>query len=124
MSAEESHGSVQEAFSAFVEGELPDERRRAVEAHLAGCAACKAELETFRRTVGQLGALKGGAPKTFLPSIQQQIHHRSKGRFFRRRWLLFGRIPFEWISLVLIVAMLVYYIAVLQGSPTQLPPAP
>jgi len=38
--------------------------------------------------------------------------------------MLFGRIPFEVISLVMILVMLVYYILSLQGSPTTVKPGP
>jgi hypothetical protein len=58
-----------------------------------------------------------------LESVQAQINRRSRGRFFGKRFLLFGRIPFEWLSLAMIVAMLVYYIVVLQTSPTGVVPA-
>jgi hypothetical protein len=59
-----------------------------------------------------------------LPAIQNQIFMRSRGRFFGRRWKLFGRIPFEWVSLVMIVAMLIYYIALLHGAPSGVRSAP
>ncbi len=62
------------------------------------------------------------APNSFLADIQKQIHTRSKGRFFGGRRLLFGRIPFEWVSLAMIVAMLVYYIITQHASPTQVAP--
>ena len=64
------------------------------------------------------------APNSFLADIQKQIHTRSKGRFFGGRRLLFGRIPFEWVSLAMIVAMLVYYIITQHASPTQVAPGP
>jgi hypothetical protein len=72
--------------------------------------------------MGQLGALKRTAPVSFLENVQEQINRRSRGRFFGKRGLLFGRIPWEWVSLAMIVAMLVYYIVVLQTSPTGVVP--
>lgn len=118
------HESAVERFSSYLDGEISDPDRGALEQHLAKCIPCRTELEAFRRTVGGLGALRRSAPQTFLPRIQEQIFVRSKGRFFGRRWMLFGRIPFEWVSLVMIVAMLVYYIAMLRGSPTGVKPTP
>ena len=79
--------------------------------HLAACIQCRTELTGFRKTVGSLGRFKQTAPPSFLVDIKQQIYKRSHGRFFRPRWKLFGRIPFEWVSLGTIIAMLVYYIA-------------
>jgi anti-sigma factor RsiW len=114
-----------DAFSAYLDGELPPEQKAAVEHHLSTCIQCRTSLERFRRTLGSLGRLKqAAAPTSFLAAIQQQIHSRSRGRFFRRRRLLFGRIPFEWLSLAMIVAMLVYYLFVLQSSPTGVKPIP
>jgi anti-sigma factor RsiW len=118
------HQAAADCFSSYLEGDLPEAERLALEQHLGTCAQCRAELEAFRRTVGGLGALRRPAPELFLPRIQRQIFERSKGRFFGRRWLLFGRIPFEWVSLAMIIAMLVYYIAALRGAPTGVRPVP
>jgi predicted anti-sigma-YlaC factor YlaD len=119
VSAADSHTRTVEAFSAFLEGELAPAEKALVEQHLSTCIQCRTSLERFRLTLGGLNSLKRPTvPHSFLSDIQEQIHRRSRGRFFRRRWLLFGRIPFEWLSLAMIVAMLVYYIVVLQSSPT------
>ena len=125
MSAGDSHTRIVDAFSAYFEGELSPEEKAALEHHLSTCIQCRTSLERFRRTLGALGRLRRtAAPNSFLADIRQQINRRSRGRFFRRRWLLFGRIPFEWLSLAMIVAMLVYYIVVLQSSPTGVKPMP
>jgi anti-sigma factor RsiW len=122
VSAPDSHQRTAEAFSAYLEGELDPKDRARIEEHLATCLQCRVSLERFRRTVGRLGALKRPAPGDFLAGVQAQINRRSRGRFFGKRHLLFGRIPFEWISLAMIVAMLVYYIVFLQSSPTGVVP--
>jgi anti-sigma factor RsiW len=122
MSGEDVHARTQEGFSAYLDGELGGAQRQQLEAHVAGCIQCRTQLEQLRRTVGKLGALKQKAPPSFLTDIHKQINTRSGGRFFGRRWLLFGRIPFEWVSLTMIVAMLVYYIVSLAGSPTTVSP--
>jgi anti-sigma factor RsiW len=124
VSAADSHTRTGDAFSAYLEDELPPEEKASLEHHLSTCIQCRTSLERFRRTLGGLGRLRQAAPNSFLAAIQQQIHRRSRGRFFRRRWLLFGRIPFEWLSLAMIVAMLVYYLVMLQSSPTGVKPVP
>ena len=125
MSAVDSHTRAVDSFSAYLEGELAPEAKEALEQHLATCIQCRTSLERFKLTLGGLGRLKGpAAPHSFLADVQQQINRRSRGRFFRRRWMLFGRIPFEWLSLAMIVAMLVYYIVFLQTSPTGVRPVP
>jgi len=116
--------TTQAEFSALLDNELSDDQRRVVMADVGGCRACAAALEEFREAVQSLSQLKQAAPPTFLKDVQQQIRVRSKGRFFGKRFLLFGRIPFEWVSLVMIVAMLAYYIVTMQSSPTQVTPMP
>jgi anti-sigma factor RsiW len=122
VTAADSHKRITEAFSAYVDGDLAPAERAHVEEHLATCMQCRVSLERFRRTVGKLGSLKRSAPGNFLEGVQAQINRRSRGRFFGKRFMLFGRIPFEWLSLATIVAMLVYYIVFLQTSPTGVVP--
>jgi anti-sigma factor RsiW len=122
MTGADVHARTTERFSAYLEGELNPAERTAMDDHLATCIQCRTNLEQFRRTIGNLARLKEKAPTSFLPDIQGQIHARSRGRFFGKRWMLFGRIPFEWVSLVMIVAMLIYYLVSLQVSPTSVTP--
>ena len=122
MTAPDSHQRATEAFSAYLEGDLGPAERAHIDEHLAACMQCRVSMERFRRTVGRLSALKRTAPVSFLENVQDQINRRSRGRFFGKRGLLFGRIPWEWVSLAMIVAMLVYYIVVLQTSPTGVVP--
>jgi anti-sigma factor RsiW len=118
------HARAQAAFSAYFDGEISDDERRTLEQHLSVCIQCRTELTRFKATLSQLGDLRARAPSSFLADIQNQIRQRSGGRFFGGRRLLFGRIPFEWVSLAMIVAMLVYYIVTQHGSPTQVTPGP
>jgi len=118
------HEQAQSNFSDYVDGSLSERVRSEVDQHLSVCIQCRTELTGFRNTVGSLGRLKQTAPPRFLGDITHQIYKRSHGRFFRPRWKLFGRIPFEWVSLGTIIAMLIYYIAVLHGSPSGVRPAP
>jgi anti-sigma factor RsiW len=118
------HAQAQSTFSDYVDGSLPERQRAEVDQHLATCIQCRTELAGFRNTIGSLGRLKQTAPASLLGDIKQQIYKRSQGRFFRPRWKLFGRIPFEWVSLGTIIAMLVYYIALMHGSPSGVRPAP
>jgi predicted anti-sigma-YlaC factor YlaD len=117
------HGQAADMFSDFLDETLAERDKALLEQHLAACIQCRTELESFRRAVGSLGKLKQPAPTRLLPNIQQQIYQRSRGRFFGRRWKLFGRVPFEWVSLATIIAMLIYYIAMLHGTPGGVKPA-
>jgi anti-sigma factor RsiW len=122
--SENPHGAFEEQFSSYLEGDLAERERRALEEHLRGCPSCTAQLEAFRKTLGKLGGLREKAPQSFLAGIEAQIRRRSGGRFFGTRRLLFGRLPFEWLSLVMILAMLVYYVVTQQTAPTQVSPTP
>jgi anti-sigma factor RsiW len=44
--------------SAYFDGELAPELRAPLEAHLAACSACQAELESLRRLSGRLQTIK------------------------------------------------------------------
>jgi anti-sigma factor RsiW len=122
--AEHDCGRARARLSEYVAGELSDEEKRAVDVALGTCPACRHEIEELRATMGTLSGLKRGAPPGFLKDVQRQIHTRSRGRFFSgRRFLLFGRIPFEWISLVMLLAMLAYYVVWAQSTPTGVTPA-
>jgi anti-sigma factor RsiW len=46
-----------EVLSAYFDGELPVEDRRHVEAHLRGCAACRAALREYHGTSALLHTL-------------------------------------------------------------------
>ncbi|HVZ75349.1 MAG TPA: zf-HC2 domain-containing protein [Polyangia bacterium] len=118
------HQQAADRFSDYLDGTLAPRDREALEAHLATCIQCRTSLTSFKRAVGSLGKLKQAAPPAFLPNIQKQIHARSRGRFFGKRWLLFGRVPFEWVSLAVIIGLLVYYIATIHGAPGGVHPAP
>src|SRR5947207_7668813 len=55
-------GRAQMLMTAAVDGELASRHRRALDRHLAGCEACRAELGTTERMLGALGALPMEAP--------------------------------------------------------------
>jgi anti-sigma factor RsiW len=118
------HQSAKELFSQYLDGELPGGQASELEAHLADCVSCREELETLRKTLHALAGLPSVAPPTeFAQSVQQRIRRRSRDRFFAPERLL-TRIPFEWISFVIILLMLVMYYMVIQGQVTQVKPAP
>ena len=120
------HEQAQSNFTDYVDGSLSERLRTEVDQHLATCIQCRTELTSFRKTIASLGRLRQAAtaPPSLLGDITQQIYKRSRGRFFRPRWKLFGRIPFEWVSLATIIVMLVYYIALMHGSPSGVRPTP
>ncbi len=108
------HEAAQELFSEYLEGELSPEQQAEVKAHLEGCEECRQELEAFRQTMRALSGLRPlPPPEGFARKVQQRIHRRSRGRFFRAD-RLFMRVPFEWISFIIIIIMLVLYMLMME----------
>src|SRR5919109_770661 len=61
-------------LSDYLDGELPDGERIAVEAHLQGCAECSAVLRDLRRVVRRAKILKDQGPNRDLwPEIATRI---------------------------------------------------
>jgi len=109
------HSEVSALLSDYYEGSLSQEKSAALNQHLSQCAECHAEYEAFKRTMGSLQKLPPiSAPSDFVGKVQKKIHARSQGRFFERHFLL--RIPYEWISFLLILLMLAIYLIRIQDQ--------
>src|SRR5262245_14403807 len=50
------HGEWTDKLSDYLDGELPDDERYAVESHLTGCAQCAAVLADLKRVVARAQA--------------------------------------------------------------------
>ncbi|UJA18869.1 anti-sigma factor [Thermoleophilia bacterium SCSIO 60948] len=69
------------ALTAYLLGELDDERRREFEAHLEGCAACRADVAELEPTIEHGRAAlpgTGGAPSDIAESTLARIDPRSR----------------------------------------------
>lgn len=64
------HKLCSENLSAYLDGELPPGERSGVEAHLAGCAECRAELEQLK---GVSGLLKKHVMEPVPLSLRKQV---------------------------------------------------
>jgi len=114
------HDAAKELFSAHLDGELEQKQEEELSAHLEECETCRQEFEELRQTLRSLSGLhKLMPPEEFVSKVQQRINRRSRGRFFGRENLL-TRIPFEWISFVIIILLLMLYIAFIQTQDAQI----
>ena len=83
-----NHEKTLTMLDEYADGTLPADARREVEAHLAECASCRAELAAIQALLAEVG----GLPKSIQPEhelwdgIAARIAPR--GRAGRRPWLL------------------------------------
>ncbi len=69
-----NHGDVRARFHGHLEGELSLVERGAVDAHLAGCAACAEELRALRETVSQVRGLPDPeVPRGFAEAVMARV---------------------------------------------------
>ena len=93
---------VRAEMTAHLAEELGPEIRVQLNAHLAGCASCRAELGVFRETWGTLGALPALRPA---PDLEARVLARTIGEDLpRRAWRLVQplRIPIAALAAVLL----------------------
>jgi anti-sigma factor RsiW len=91
-----THDQWTDRLSDYLDGELPEGDRIALEAHLQSCANCSAIVSDLRRVVRRARTLKPLAPPHDLwPAIAQQIGAKPRApgivdlesrRAMRRRW--------------------------------------
>ena len=115
--------------SALLDGELAADERAQVEAHLATCAECTAELAALARTLGMLHALPATrAPLGFVDRVLEAArpmpwHRRWGRRLFQPRRV---KLPLEAAAVVLVALGAVYVFQStpeLQRAARQEPPA-
>jgi hypothetical protein len=86
-------GHPLEALSALLDGELPEQQRRDVEAHLAGCASCARHLAELRA----LDTLARGLPPVAVPDgYLEALPGRVRARIRADRPASAARAPWVW----------------------------
>jgi anti-sigma factor RsiW len=111
------HQHAQDRFDRYFEGDLPADEQAAMDAHLASCTECREEYQRLVKTLGALAKLRAThAPGDFLDSVQGRIRKRSKGRFFNRRQDFTSRLPYEVLSVVMLIALLAIFLYIFIGK--------
>jgi hypothetical protein len=84
-----NHSRAQELLSDFLERDLGEVERARLEAHVAGCAACGADLEGLRDTVALLRHLPAPEPPPFLATrvMARIAAGEARPASVWRRWL-------------------------------------
>ncbi len=87
-------------LNAYVDGELPGRRRRAVEVHLAACESCRGRLEDIRGIVGffQDTLIVPPVPDGLAARIMTEARRRQPGGIPGRRSLLPDWNPLQWLA--------------------------
>src|SRR5690606_19896719 len=68
------HDQWTDLMSEYIDGELPAERARELEAHVAGCAACESVLAELQAVVEAAGGTSAAPPPADLwPGIRDAI---------------------------------------------------
>lgn len=65
-----------ELVTDYLEGRMPDDQRRLVEAHLAACDGCDAYLAQMRFTLEALGRIP---PESIPPAARDELVHVFRG---------------------------------------------
>lgn len=73
MSASYTHHDIQELLGAFALDAVDDEERDVIEAHLAGCPRCRAEVEGHRETAALLAHSGARAPEGVWDRISEAL---------------------------------------------------
>lgn len=68
-----THDQIQELLGAFALDAVDDTERRSIEAHLAGCDVCRAEVAAHRETVSLLVADDEAGPGKVWERIREQV---------------------------------------------------
>lgn len=101
-----SHHQTHEALAAYALGVLDDDECREVEAHLAACAACRAELARHEQVVGDLGALS--TPVAPSPGLRDRLlaDARASAPAPAGPRLLRRQVPLAWLAIAASIAVL------------------
>jgi len=122
------HEKVRELFSEYMEGDLDPGEARQVRLHLDECPACRREYDEFRQMFETFRSLPVLDPPQDLENrIKRRIRARSRGKFFSAASAphVVHRVPYEFISLILIlIAIFCLYLMTMVSAVEQQPGPP
>src|SRR5918992_405881 len=73
---------VAEGMTAYLEGGLDEERRRRIDAHLAGCPGCRAAIDQFQTVIGLAGRLTAATIRAMCGRFSQAESSRRLAKVF------------------------------------------
>lgn len=116
-----NHRELRKKLSAYIDGEVAESEKKAIEQHLQDCHSCRQALEALRRTVRQVQALEDEPPPDWLT---QQIMDRVRAETERAepfwRKLIFPlhiKLPLQAMAMVFLVVTGAYLIRHMPTDP-------
>ena len=92
---------------AYLDGELPVAETARLEAHLAGCAACRERLDEERALIARAGELLALAAPPAPERAAPPLHELRHPRLWWRRW---ARTPLAWAATVMLALATGWYL--------------
>lgn len=103
------HQQARDMFTNYHDGDLSEDDKTLLEAHLNTCEECKGEWSAFERTMNEVsGLLHMAPPRDLAQNIESKIHRRSKGRFFGKQRN--NNIQFALVSFILVLLFMLAYL--------------
>ncbi len=104
-----NHQEAKDLFTNYLDGDMADAERSALEAHLSTCTECKQEWQTFKKLMSEVSGLMNlSPPKDVVFAVERKIHRRSRGKFFGRQ--KGSSIQFGLISFILVLLFMLGYL--------------
>ncbi|MBN2716747.1 MAG: zf-HC2 domain-containing protein [Deltaproteobacteria bacterium] len=104
-----NHQEARELFTSYHDGELNENERTAVEAHLSECSECNTEWLAYKKLMTEVSGLMNlSPPKDVVGAVERKIHRRSKGKFFGRSRA--SNIQFALVSFILVLLFMLAYL--------------
>ncbi|MDJ0764334.1 MAG: zf-HC2 domain-containing protein [Myxococcota bacterium] len=106
-------------FIGLYDGDLDEDTRLAVEAHLSTCEHCRLEWREYQQMMAEVSGLRPMAPpENFVSRVKQTIEKRSRGRFFGPAAGF--NLSFAIISFILILLFLMAYLFISSSRDVEL----
>lgn len=123
-----NHRDVRENLSAYIDGEVADSEKKAIERHLQGCDACREALDALQQTVRQVKALEEKTPpdgltRRIMDRVRAEAADREQPFWHRLFFPLHIKLPIEAVAMVFLVVMGAYLYRQMPDDP-QLAQAP
>lgn len=108
-----------ELMSAYLDAELEPEQAEEFEAYLASSPEARAELEDLRKMLTLVGSLaKDAAPEDFYEKLSRRIRRRAWRA--EGSWLTSVAVPFQVLSIVVILVVAAIYMMAQLDQPGEL----